>query len=201
MIYVNCQLNHFDLTAAWPLLSQQRRDHLMHYRREADRRSGAAAYLLLCQGLHEEYGILTPPLFTFGPQGKPQLDTSNLDLPLSVYFSLSHCEEAAVCAIDTYPVGIDVEMLTAYDPQLLSATMSPREQQTILSAERPDIAFTRLWTMKEALLKCIGTGITDDLTTVLERLPTDQYTFSTFHFFSDSDKEGIYTLCEQLHTY
>ena len=46
--------------------------------------------------------------------------------------------------------------------------MSPEESEAIYAAPFPDIAFTRLWTQKEAVLKLKGTGITDDLHHVLD---------------------------------
>ena len=45
--------------------------------------------------------------------------------------------------------------------------MNPQEAESIFASRFPDIAFTRLWTQKEAVLKLKGTGITDDLHHVL----------------------------------
>lgn len=170
LIYFNEHINEIDLAAAWPLLSPQRRDHLQRYRRKADQRAGAAAYLLLCRGLQEEYGIKEKPVFDFGPQGKPFISAFLPSTPLphsEIHFNLSHCAEAAACVIDSFPVGIDVEAISAYDPQLLPLTMSPAEQQAIREAEHPERVFTCLWTMKEAAFKCLGTGLTDDLPSLL----------------------------------
>ena len=45
--------------------------------------------------------------------------------------------------------------------------MSPEEAESIFSNPFPDVAFTRIWTQKEAVLKLKGTGIVDDLHSVL----------------------------------
>jgi phosphopantetheinyl transferase len=51
--------------------------------------------------------------------------------------------------------------------------MNDEEMAIILNAERPEVAFIRLWTQKEAVLKLKGTGITDNLKTVLDGLPVE----------------------------
>ena len=65
------------------------------------------------------------------------------------------------------PVGIDIESIREYKDSLARYTMNDEELQRIASAERPDVEFTRLWTMKEAVLKCSGEGINNDIKNVL----------------------------------
>lgn len=169
MIYLNDHLDDFDLEAALPLLSEQRREQVLKFKFELGRKTCAAAYLLLCEGLLKEYGITERPLFEYGEHGKPSLVFSSHP-PLAthpIHFNLSHCREAAICVLAQQPVGIDIESIREYKDTLAHYTMNDEELQRIVSAERPDVEFTRLWTMKEAVLKCIGTGINNDIKNVL----------------------------------
>lgn len=164
MIYLNDHLFDFDLDAALLELSEQRRQLALRYRHELGRRTCAAAYLLLCEGLRKEHGITAKPVFEFGEHGKPSI----IGRP-DLHFSLSHCREAAICVLSDRPVGIDIESVGRYNERLVRYTMNDEEMAQILASNRPDIAFTRLWTQKEAVLKCTGEGIGNDLKNVLKK--------------------------------
>ena len=77
------------------------------------------------------------------------------------------CCDAVACVVDSVPVGVDVESLDAFDEQLVAAVMNDEEQRQIRHSADPRIAFARLWTMKESLLKMSGEGLADDMRTVL----------------------------------
>jgi len=210
MVYLNESLNDFDLNQAWQHLSPQRQAYLSKFRRETDRRAGAAAYLLLRQGLEKEYDLSEAPVFSLGPHGKPYIEKpqdSQAPLhPVPIHFNLSHCTEAAACAIHTSPVGIDVETISAYDPQLLPATMNAAEQDAILGAENPALAYICLWTLKEAYLKFIGSGITDDLSNLFSRYPQRPWEAlskapSTPFPLSESCKKLLFTLEENQNVF
>ena len=72
-----------------------------------------------------------------------------------------------VCAISNRPVGIDVESVSHYKESVARYTMSQQEMDQILHADRLAVMFTRLWTMKEAVLKLSGEGLRDNLKEVL----------------------------------
>ena len=162
MLYINDDISHFDWQAALPHLSEQRRQQLFQFKHELGRKTCAAAYLLLCNGLRQEYGLTEPPVFEYSEHGKPSI----VGMP-HIHFNLSHCREAVICALSVRPVGVDVESIRPYKESLARYTMNNQEMLQIVSAPDPARAFTRLWTMKEAVLKLYGTGITDGIKSAL----------------------------------
>jgi 4'-phosphopantetheinyl transferase len=162
MIYLNDDIAHFDWQEALPLLSEQRREQCLRFKFELGRQTCAAAYLLLRQGMREEYGITEPPVFEYGEHGKPMIAGQP-----HIHFNLSHCREAAICVLSDQPVGCDIESIRKFKESLVRYTMTDDEQALIAQSPQPDRAFVRLWTQKEAVLKLIGTGITDNLKNVL----------------------------------
>ena len=165
MIYLNDDIANFDWQAALPLLSDQRRELCLKFKHEQGRKTCAAAYLLLCEGLRKEYGISEKPVFEYGEHGKPSI----VGHP-EIFFNMSHCREAAICVLSDKPVGVDIESIRPYNESLARYTMSDEEMALIESAERRDVEFIRLWTLKEAVLKCSGEGIRNDMKHVLDGL-------------------------------
>ena len=188
-ILIDHHIDDFDLQAALADISEQRRQQALRFKFELGQRTCVLAYQLLKRALRQEFGIAGNPLFEYGPHGKPRL----AGYP-DIHFNLSHCREAVACAVSRRPVGIDVESVRNYKDSLARYTMSDDELQLIYAAERPDVAFIRLWTMKEARLKLTGEGITDNLKTVLA---AGGPRFTTVERI---DRGYIYTVCEEGQT-
>ena len=163
MLYLNDDIQHFDFEAALPLLSEQRREQALKFKYEQGRKTCAAAYLLLREGLRKEYGLTECPVFDYGEHGKPFI-VGHPD----IHFNFSHCREAVLCVISNRPVGADVECVREYKESLARYTMNDEELSRIKASSRPDVEFIRLWTMKEAKLKLSGRGITDNMKHVLD---------------------------------
>ena len=68
--------------------------------------------------------------------------------------------------------------------------MNDEEVCEIESSDNPAATFIRLWTMKEATMKLIGTGISNDMKTVID---TSLYKYTTVE-----RQRYIYTVCENL---
>ncbi len=88
-------------------------------------------------------------------QGAPYLP-SRPDL----HISISHCPTAVAVAVSAHePVGIDIESQRRIGEGLIRRVCTPDEGDTVDRSDDPTMAFLGLWTRKEAVLKCLGTGI------------------------------------------
>ena len=181
MVYVNENVDELDLGQALARVSAQRREQALKFRHEKGQRLCLAAYLLLMEGLRNEYGINEPPVFDYSPEGKPCIAARS-----DIHFNLSHSGNVALCVVSDQPVGADVEVPRKISPSLIDYTMNPEEQAEINASHDPARAFLRLWTQKEALLKLMGKGISNEMKNVLddrdsyliETVETDAYTYS-----------------------
>lgn len=144
-------------------LPEWRRETALRFKHLQGRRECAVGYIELLRGLRLRFGIDGMPDFAYNEHGKPFLKEHP-----NIHFSISHCKEAVGCLISERPCGLDIECIRKAKDGLVRYTMSSREVELIFADSCPDIAFTRFWTQKEAVLKLFGTGITDDLHHVLE---------------------------------
>lgn len=144
-------------------LPEWRREQALRFKHLQGRRECAAGYTELLRGLRLCFDVDGQPEFEFNEHGKPFLKAYP-----DIYFSISHCKEAVGCFISDRPCGLDIERIHKAKEDLVRHTMSPQEAESIFADPFPDIAFTRLWTQKEAVLKLAGTGIIDDMRHVLD---------------------------------
>ena len=122
------------------------------------------SYLML-ENLLTSQGIVsagTPLRFETNAHGKPHL----VDLP-HIHFNISHCPKAIAVAVDDKPIGVDVERYVTPSDSLLNYCMNDDEVRQVRESDHPEATFASFWTMKEALFKQRGTGITHELREVL----------------------------------
>ena len=132
-------------------VSEQRRQKVLKYKFQAGREQSLRAYMLLQRLIKEEYGITEPPVFRELENGKPVIIGHE-----DIHFNMSHCKYAVACAVSNEPVGIDVERIQEkVNDDLAKYVLSDDELKDITP-----LKFTRLWTMKEAVVKLTGRGIT-----------------------------------------
>ena len=79
-------------------------------------------------------------------------------------FSISHSGDACVLATGDKPIGIDIEKIDCKNLTIAKQVFSDKEYERT----RPDtiVRFHRLRTLKESLLKAVGTGLVDDMKNV-----------------------------------
>ena len=150
--------------AMLPLVSEQRREQALQYKHAFGQYACLKSYLMLQDLLREHYGIKGDLIFSYNEYGKPMLkEVSN------IHFSISHCKEAIAVAVADRPVGIDVETLRMPSEALAEKVMDKGEKLRFDISDTPEDFFTAIWTAKEAVMKCRGTGI------VMEELPEILY--------------------------
>lgn len=185
MVYLNDHVDTLDIDLALARVSVQRREQALRFRHEGGRRLCLAAYLLLMDGLREEYGLTEPPVFDYSSEGKPFIAARP-----DIHFSLSHSGNVALCVLADQPVGADVEVPRKITSSLIAYTMNADEQAKINASQNPEMQFLHFWTRKEALLKLTGEGIRNDMKAVLEEegkyqietVRADNYIFSVAKF-------------------
>ena len=136
-----------------PLVAPFRREQALKYKHTFGQFCCLKAWEMLEKGLRETgYGLRE---FVYNEHGKPYLP----DGP-------SHCKEGIAVAVHDKEIGIDIEAIRHADDALIERTMNDEERKWVTgdglretgNALR-DRRFTRLWTQKEAIVKCMGTGI------------------------------------------
>jgi 4'-phosphopantetheinyl transferase len=126
-----------------------------------DRELYIAAHMLLRFCLFSA-GCDPQQKFQVGEYGKPELHPPHGDAP--VRFNLSHTNGLAACALSRgHAVGIDVEEINRrLNFEAVTKMAFASEELDLLSATvpsaRPEVFF-RLWTLKEAIIKGIGRGL------------------------------------------
>ena len=138
---------HLSSLPAW------RREKALQYIKLDDRKRSVLAFVLLQHALREEYGIAEVPEFVYSEFGKPSLSN------LPIHFSLSHCKDAVACAVSEHNIGIDVESIVPYNPDVARRVCTAAELEMLIQSEDQDADFIKLWTIKEAISKYEGMGL------------------------------------------
>lgn len=145
------------LFLAMPL---DRKKKILKYVKQEDRILSVTAYSLFKYAMHLIGKSSTNMEIEVNPYGKPYIKNND------IYFNISHTENAVACAIGFSEVGVDIQKnVTGYE-KIMKWVCSPLERERILRESSPIQYFTKLWTLKESYVKCIGTGIWDDITRI-----------------------------------
>ena len=107
--------------------------------------------------------------FEIGAHGKPFLKAEALSGRNALCFSLSHSGNIAVLAASfDCEVGIDIEHVYPIEAETIEFALTPFELAFLegLREEERHLTFIRFWTLKEALLKAAGYGLTKSLRSI-----------------------------------
>lgn len=101
------------------------------------------------------------PIFTYNKYGKPAL-ASNPD----IHFNLSHAGNLVVCALDSFPIGIDIEKLEPIDIDIAKSFCTGDEFRQLKARKEEErlSCFYNIWTIKESYIKAMGKGLAFPIT-------------------------------------
>lgn len=157
MLYICHALNKYtdeQFLIHFSSLPQWRREKALQYEKLDDRKRSVLAFVLLQHALREEHGITEVPEFVYNEFGKPSLPN------LPIHFSLSHCKDAVACAVSDHNIGIDVETIVPYNPDVARRVCTAAELEMLEQRTNIDVDFIKLWTLKESISKFDGRGLT-----------------------------------------
>lgn len=140
------------------MLPPLRRKKAESYRFLKGKKVCVIAYLLFLYGYRKEYGLNDIPDFEIAKNGKPYLKNHP-----DIYFNISHCEKAVICAFSDSPIGADIEASRQITPSLINKVCSDSEIKEINESADKQLTFCRIWTIKEAVAKLSGEGIAGNL--------------------------------------
>ena len=125
--------------------------------------------------------------FYIGDHGKPM---SN-----NMFFNISHSKEVIVLATSkNIPVGVDVEVLKERREPLVRYVANEKEYDFIQS----DLDFIKIWTSKESLMKCLGTGLDMNMK-IIPSFPFDGCkSFEEEHYYSKMLEIDDFVICVTL---
>lgn len=141
-----------------PFLSDARKKKALSYHFYADSLGSAAVFVLLRYATLKEYHFAEMPVLFNSPTGKPYLRNRR-----EIHFNFSHSKGVVACIIGDAERGIDVQERFAFDQGIVNHICSEKEKVLFEQVKDRDRLLNRLWVLKEAYTKYLGTGIIVDL--------------------------------------
>ena len=135
-------------------------------------REQAHTLLARAAGLH--WGLSSLP-----PVGRRQWGKPYFPARPDLEFNLSHSGPFALCALDSAPVGVDIQTVRPRRPALLRRVCAPEELAWLEGRGDLWSAFALLWALKESRVKESGRGLTSPIRSIAVPLPREGQTLLT----------------------
>lgn len=110
-----------------------------------------------------------------------------------IYISISHSKVHLLYAISDKNIGVDIEVIRPvknYFDKIKRKAFHENELSYILkNSQELEIRFFEIWTKKEAYLKCLGIGLTTELTKI--------DTLNLKHIVTIRNRDLVYSICSE----
>lgn len=154
--------------AAWAVLDEYERQRAGRFAFVADRERFVVSHTLVRHAL-SRYADVRPEAWRFvaAALGKPTIDATQREGGLA--FNMAHTDGLVACAVARHEVGIDVESVDRRIQPLEIASQFFSHRELLWLRDCPEeqrpLRFIELWTLKEAYVKALGTGLSHPLHT------------------------------------
>ncbi|MDO4187516.1 MAG: 4'-phosphopantetheinyl transferase superfamily protein [Lachnospiraceae bacterium] len=160
MKYRYLNINEVNIEEVTKHVSSARLEKTSKLKTDADKKRSVCVEYLLNEMINEVVeGIEVPVMLTYDEKGKPHIyDNDGKD---AIQFSLSHSGDYVACIVSDRECGIDIEKHSDrrdYE-KIAKRICTESELKMIKSSEE----FYDLWTLKEAILKATGMGLSLDM--------------------------------------
>ena len=156
----------------------ERREYILSSSSDKTRLQRYGAWKALEKAINDSFGLQITDINFHYIDGKWQSDR--------LYFSLSHTDSAVAVAVSSNKCGIDIEAISRFIKRYNSSEILKKFEKKICS-EKENLSldsprdFIELWTKKESIYKCYGSGAfsaksinTQNYKTVTESITLDE---------------------------
>jgi len=138
-------------------LPEANQKRIKAFLRQEDKTRALVGQIMIRNAILDKLNIPNSTIrFEYNAYGKPALP----GYP-EFHFNLSHAGDWIALAVDSQPIGVDVERIKDMDMDIAKRFFSKREY-TDLMAKQPAQRisyFFDLWTLKESYIKAVGMGL------------------------------------------
>lgn len=170
---------------------EEKKDRILRQRVKQNADNMLVGIVLAKYMLFKFWGIpFSTQHISYGRYGKPYLR----DYP-NAQFNISHSGQFVACGVSDRSIGVDIQEIVPYRRDVVKRVFNLEELSQIESSSDPSAEFTKIWTQKEAYLKMLGIGLSDDLDKIAlpkqSKVQTARYMNA---FISIQNKNSVSTL-------
>ncbi len=142
LLFVDSNILSLEDLLSSSFLSEENIMELSRYKLEETKKEKAVSLILKNKYIGE---------YSLNSYGKP--------ISKDCFFNISHSKGCVVFIKDDVPIGVDIEKIRPVEDDLIEYISSKEEKEYI----KDEKSFYEVWTNKESLTKCIGTGIKEKI--------------------------------------
>ncbi len=174
----------------YQLLPLSRREKIDRYRKKEDKILGVTSYALLRYTLYLLGMSYDMSELATNKNGKPYIKGNPF------YFNMSHTKDAVACAVEWSEVGVDIQRRVTEYEKVCRRVCAALEMEKLKMSDAPAEYFTRLWALKESYVKCIGTGIWDNISDLdFADFAGERYSCRGYYFTVKSENDYCVSAC------